>query len=179
MRTIALYTRAVNIVKKKYVLCKILFCARIITRAAHSARGKKKRLQSKLQPKLLLKYFFVFHNEASDINIVSRGDAADKPAQNNINHKENNIRRALLFIILIYSGRHIGKGFAVFDALNTRVNIPATHKHRGVIGKYAADNLQRGYNKPNDCRCFFVFGKFFYMPLLCSKPRRLGAVRFF
>ena len=101
MHTIALYTRAVNIVKKKYVLCKILFCARIITRAAHSARGKKKRLQSKLQPKLLLKYFFVFHNEASDINIVSRGDAADKPAQNNINHKENNIRRALLFIICI------------------------------------------------------------------------------
>lgn len=101
MRTIALYTRAVNIVKKKYVLCKILFCARIITRAAHSARGKKKRLQSKLQPKLLFKYFFVFHNEASDINIVSRGDAADKPAQNNINHKENNIRRALLFIICI------------------------------------------------------------------------------
>ena len=101
MRTIALYTRAVNIVKKKYVLCKILFCARIIIRAAHSAPGKKKRLQSKLQPKLLLKYFFVFHNEASDINIVSRGDTADESAQNNINHKKNNIRRALLFIICI------------------------------------------------------------------------------
>lgn len=97
MRTVALYTRAVNIVKKKYVLCKILFCARIITRAAHSVRGKKKRLQSKLQPKLLLKYFFVFHNEASDINIVSRGDAAD--------------------------------------------------------------NLQRGYNKPNNCSRFFIYNQ--------------------
>lgn len=117
MRTIALYTRAVNIVKKKYVLCKILFCARIITRAAHSARGKKKRLQSKLQPKFLFKYFFVFHNEASDINIISRGDTAD--------------------------------------------------------------NLQRGYNKPNDCRCFFVFGKLFICLFFAQNCAGLGLCDFF
>ncbi len=77
------------------------------------------------------------------------------------------------------SGRHFRKGFAVFDALNTRVNIPATHKNRGVIGKYAADNLQRGYNKPNDCRCFFVFGKLFICLFFAQNRAGLRLCDFF
>lgn len=132
VRTIALYTRAVNVVKKKYILCGFGFAAH--GKSKHTI-CKKEKAANHFAARALFKCFFVFHNKVSDINIITRGDTADESAQNNINNKENDICCALLFIILIYSGRHIGKGFAVFDALNSRVNIPATNNNRRVISK--------------------------------------------
>lgn len=105
------------------------------TAKANTQSAKKEKAANHFAARALFKCFFVFHNEVSDINIITRGDTADESAQNNINNKENDICCALLFIILIYSGRHIGKGFAVFDALNSRVNIPATNNNRRVISK--------------------------------------------